>query len=127
MKKLYSHNLALCQAKFNEAHGFGRCKERMIQAEECNDLLNWMVEGHLRHCPKRRLVGTRATIHAYTDRMPRSYKWTAMNTVARYHHDGKGWILDDVCREPVKVFSGHIELELSQDTKDYVLSSLCRV
>ena len=127
MKKLYSHNLALCQAKFDEAHGHGRCKERMIQAEECNDLLSWAVDVHLRHCPKCRLVGTRATIHACTDRMPRSYKYIAMNTVARYHHDGKGWILDEVCREPVKVFSGHIELDLSQDTKDYILSSLCRV
>ena len=125
MKKIYSDNTTLCETIFSQAQG--KCKERRITADECNDLLNWAVDGHLRHCPKCRLVGTRATIHAHTDRMPKSYKWSAMNTVARYHHDGKGWILDEVCREPVKVFSGHIELDLSQDTKDYIIQSLARV
>lgn len=127
MKKLYSYDIALCQAKFDEAHGFGRCQERMIQAEECNDMLNRAVASDLRKCPKRRLAGTVAKIHAYTDRMPRAYKYIAMNTVAEFHHDGKGWVLFDVRREPVKVFSGHIELELSQEAKDYILSSLQRI
>ena len=127
MKILYSDRIADCQKYFDLAHIYGRVTERTIDAEECNNLLQWAVEGHLRKCPKRRLVGTVAKIHAYTDRMPRSYKFAAMNTVAEYHHNGKGWVLFDVRREPVKTFNGHIEFELSQDAKDYILSSLQRV
>ena len=125
MKKIYSDNTTLCETIFSQAQG--KCKERCLTPDECDEVLQRIVSNDLRRCPKCRLVGTRAKIHAYTNRMPQSYKYTAMNTVASYMHDGKGWILEEVCREPVKVFSGHIELDLSQDTKDYILASLCRV
>jgi hypothetical protein len=125
MKKIYSNNTSLCEPIFALAQG--KCKERLLTAPECNDLLNKIVFNDLRGCPKCRLVGTKAKIHAYTNRLPQSYKYTAMNTVASYMHDGKGWILVSVEREPIKVFVGNTELDLSQDTRDYIIQSLARV
>lgn len=125
MKKIYSDNFTLCETIFSQAQG--KSKERCLTPGECDEVLQKIVFNDLRRCPKCRLVGTKAKIHAYTNRMPQSYKYTAMNTVASYMHDGKGWILVSVERKPVKVFAGSTELDLSQDTRDYIIQSLARV
>ena len=126
-KKVYSHETDKCQPIFDEFQA--RSKERTLSPAYCDTILANIVYNDLRRCPKKHLNGTVAKIHAYVDRLPRSYKYVAMNSVATYEHDGKGWALRSVGREPVKVFAcaRGTELWLSEPAKDFVINSLAHV
>lgn len=123
--KIYSTSLeALAEAISNAE---GRATARTMNAEYVNSKLFYVVNRYLNSMPKKALTGTRATIHASTEKLPSSYKYRAESTQAEFLHDGKGWALVSVWRGTLRQ-SGcakeGVELELSDTAKEWLLGSL---
>lgn len=123
--KIYSTNLeALAEAISNAE---GRATARTMSAEYVDSKLFYVVNRYLNGMPKKSITGTRATIHASTEKLPSSYKYRAESTQAEFMHDGKGWVLVSVWRGTLKQSSAAkegVELELSDTAKEWLLDSL---
>lgn len=105
----------------------GRATARTLHAESVNSTLAGVVVRYLNNMPKKAITGTRAIVHASTEKLPRSYKYRAESTQAEFAHDGKGWVLVNVCRDTLKQSSAAkegVELELSDTAKEWLLDSL---
>lgn len=123
--KIYSTNLeALAEAISNAE---GRATARTMKAEKVREALERVVSRYLNYMPKKALTGTRATVHASTEKLPSSYKYRAESTQAEFMHDGKGWFLVSVWRGTLRQSSAAkegVEFELSDTAKEWLLDSL---
>lgn len=123
--KIYSTDTEKLNAVITEAEG--RATARTMNAEYVDSKLFYVVTRHLNGMPKKALTGTRATVHASTEKLPRSYKYSADSTQAEFLHDGKGWVLVSVWRGTLKQSSyakEGVELDLSDTAKEWLLDSL---
>lgn len=123
--KIYSTNIeALAEAISNAE---GRATARTMNAEYVDSKLFYVVNRYLNGMPKKALTGTRATVHASTEKLPSSYKYRAESTQAEFLHDGKGWALVSVWRGTLMQSSAAkegVELDLSDTAKEWLLNSL---
>ena len=123
--KIYSNNTEAIAEAISNAEG--RATARTMNAEYADAKLFHIVNKYLNGMPKKALTGTRATIHASTEKLPSSYKYRAESTQAEFLHDGKGWTLVSVWRGTLKQSSANkegVELELSDTAKEWLLDSL---
>ena len=123
--KIYSTDTDKLNAAITEAEG--RATARTMSAEYADSKLFYVVNSYLNGMPKKALTGTRATVHASTEKLPSSYKYRAESTQAEFMHDGKGWFLVSVWRGTLRQSSAAkegVELELSDTAKEWLLDSL---
>ena len=123
--KIYSTDIEKLDDAIIEAEG--RSTARTMDAGYVDSKLYYVVTRYLNNMPKKALAGTRATVHASTEKLPRSYKYRAESTQAEFLHDGKGWMLVSVWRGTLRQSSAAkegVELELSDTAKEWLLDSL---
>jgi hypothetical protein len=123
--KIYSTDTEKLNAAIIEAEG--RATARTMNAEYVDSKLFYVVNRYLNGLPKKALTGTRATVHASTEKLPSSYKYRAESTQAEFLHDGKGWVLVSVWRGTLRQSSAAkegVELELTDTAKEWLLDSL---
>lgn len=126
-KKIYVTDTEALQAAITETEG--RATARTLGAEEAGHRLDQVVYNLLRSMPKKYLAGSKAVVHASTERLPQAYKYSADSTKARFEHDGKGWVLVEVVRDRLVQKSARygVELSLTDTAKGWLVDSLAFV
>ena len=122
--KIYSTDTENLSAAIAEAEG--RATARTMNIDWLQNTLYRVMHIYLNDLPKKYAVGCKATVHASTEKLAKSYTYRAESTQAHFEHDGKGWVLVSVERATLRQAPSKegVELELTDAAKEWLLDSL---
>lgn len=113
------------EAALKEANG--RATARTLDVDNIVEYLHgYMVRLGI---SKKALTGTKVTVHASMEQLPRAYKWNADSTKASFLFDGKKWKFMTAERSRLVQCCGsyHVVATLSQTAIDAITSKVSQM